>query len=126
MDKVCQLQPRDVIKLDPEQLWLLERSLGSNLAEETANSALETIVSRICCIETAWEAGEFQRLAKSARMLVGVAEQVGMTSLAQVAHDVSGLAVGRDDAARAAVVRRLVRIGDASLAALWDTGESFR
>ena len=126
MGNVCQLQPAEAIKLDPEQLWLLERSLGANMAEETANTALETIVTRICCIETAWEAGEFQRLSKSARLLVGVAEQVGMTSLADVARDVSDLAVGRDDAARAAVVKRLVRIGDASLAALWDSGESFR
>ena len=57
---------------------------------------------------------------------LGVAEQVGMMSLASVARDVSLLALGNDDAARAAVVKRLVRIGDASLAALWESGESFR
>lgn len=124
MGDVCRLEPLESVKLDSVQLVVLAEQLGPKMAEETADTALEAIVTRVCAIEAAWEAGEFSRMAKSARLLVGAAEQVGLTSLVKVARDVVVLARTNDDAALAAVVKRLVRTGDASLAALWDAGQS--
>ena len=77
---------------------------------------------RLATAGAAWSSGEFTRLGKIARLLVGMSEQVGMMTLAKVASGVADAAGRGDDIALAAVVARLVRVGDASLSAIWDIG----
>ena len=59
-------------------------------------------------------------LRKSARSLVAISDQVGMTTLARVARDVTAAIDCGDDAALSATLFRLIRIGERSLTAVWD------
>ena len=69
-------------------------------------------------IEAAWAAGEFQRLQTTLTKIADLADRTGLTGVAQVAVQAEALVDGRDEVALAAVVARLVRVGEASLATL--------
>ncbi len=59
-------------------------------------------------------------MRKSARSLVAISEQIGMTLLAQVALDVTRCIDAGDRIALAATMARLLRIGERSLSEIWD------
>ena len=120
MDNVVHFRPVEMIFVDPGQLVDLARDRGVPRAEFIASTALEEIAERLTVAEAAWRAGEFQRLAKIARSVVGMSKQMGMHSLADVARQLSAIAVTRDQAAAAALVARLVRVGEGSLTAFGD------
>ena len=60
---------------------------------------------------------------KGALGLVAIADQVGMSMLAQAATAVAICAERRDGPALAATLSRLMRISDCSLTAVWDTAD---
>jgi hypothetical protein len=68
----------------------------------------------------AWRVGEFHRLAKIARSVVGMSGQLGMQTAAEVAGKVAVIVGVSDHAAMAALVVQLVRVGERSLAAFGD------
>ena len=109
------LAPQDDAIIDRARLAGLWRSVGRDAAARIAERAMEDVAERVCAIELAWRAGEFGRMAKTARALIAVAEQIGMVGVAEVATDVCTTLKNRDEAALAAVVARLVRVGDQSL-----------
>lgn len=115
MIEVAAIEHCDEVVIDRARLARLSRSMGPEAALRVAERAIEEVAERICAIELAWRAGEFGRMAKTARALVAVAEQIGMTAVAEVAGDVRVALAARDDAALAAIVSRLVRVGDASI-----------
>jgi hypothetical protein len=114
------LRPVEMIFVDPEHLGGLVRDRGQLLASRMTHTVLEEIAERLTMAEAAWQAGEIQRLAKIARSVVGLAEQVGLATVAHVAGMVAEATTVHDDHALAALVARLVRVGEGSLAALWD------
>lgn len=120
MDNVVHFRPVEMIFVDAEHLVDLARDRGVPRAEFIAYTALEEIAERLTSAEAAWRAGEFQRLAKIARSVVGMSEQLGMQTVAEVAGQVATVASGRDQAALAALIARLVRVGDGSLVAFGD------
>jgi len=103
------------VHLDRARLAGLGRSMGREAAARVAERAIEDVAERICAIELAWRAGEFGRMAKTARALIAIAEQIGMIAVAEVSMDVCTSLENRDEAALAAIVSRLVRVGDLSL-----------
>jgi hypothetical protein len=122
LESVAVLRPEERISLDAGPLLDLAHSMGPGRAEKMADNAIEEMVVRLASVEASWTAGEFQRLAKMARSLVGIADQLGMVTVAGVAREVCALADGHDDVALGAVVARLVRVGEASLASVWGMG----
>ena len=122
MDNVIQFRPVELIFMDAAHLTELARERGTLQAEYIADTALEEIAERLTMAEAAWASGEFARLQKVARLLVGMSEQMGMETLAKVAAMVAEVAAGNDDIAIAALVRRLVHVGEGSLSAIWDIG----
>jgi len=120
MGKVVHFRPVEMIFVDAEHLVDLARDRGGPRAEFIASAALEEIVERLTAVEAAWRAGEFQRLAKIARSVVGMSEQLGMQTVAVVAGHLARVAVANDHAAMAALVARLVRVGEGSLTAFGD------
>lgn len=109
------IQPVEQVQFDRARLACLGRSMGRDAAARVVEQALEEVAERICAIRLAWCSGEFGRMSKAARTLIAVADQIGMASVAEVAADVIKALDARDEAALAAIVARLVRVGDASL-----------
>ncbi len=71
-------------------------------------------------IAAAWDGSDLALVRMRALGLQGMADRLGLTLLAQVAGDVIALCGARDDAALAATVARLDRVGERSLCAIWD------
>lgn len=109
------LKPVERVHLDRARLAGLGRSMGREAATRIVERAIEEVAERICGIELAWRSGEFGRMAKSARSLHVISDQIGMVSVAEVASDVGQALDARDEAALAAIVARLNRVGDISL-----------
>ena len=122
MDNVIRFRPVELIFMDAAHLTELARDKGALRAEYIANTALEEIAERLTMAEAAWVVGEFSRLQKIARSLVGMSEQMGMETLARIAAMAADAATGHDDVALAALVARLMRVGEGSLSAIWDIG----
>lgn len=108
------------VRLDPDKLTALYVQLGAAGAENVVCRAMEELAIRMADLPGLLRSGDYVKLGKTARSLVGIADQIGMGSLARVARDVSDCAHREDLPALAATLARLGRIGDRSLAAIWD------
>lgn len=107
------LCPREAISIDTSQLLDAEGAV-----QMLAEDAVEDMVVCLAGIEAAWSAGEFNRLRASLAAVAGLAERTRLPDVSQVASQALTLAEGRDEVALAAVVARLVRVGELSLATL--------
>lgn len=114
------LRPEESVRLNPNRLTELFVQLGNRGAEGVVCRAMEELAVRLADIETAYWQGEFVKVAKGARGLIAIAEQIGLNGLSQVARHVVVTAAQDDPTAISATVARLVRIGDRSLSAVWD------
>lgn len=122
MADVSELLPGEVVQLEMNQIVRLADQIGLEGADHAASASVEEIIERLCAAESAWQTGEFTRLAEVSRALVGIASEVGMETLALVARNVVAMSSGKDPAALAALVARQSRVGEASLAAIWNLG----
>ena len=122
MSNLAVLRPVEMIFVNPERVMQLARDCGVARAEFIAHAALEEIAERLTAAEAAWSAGEFGRLAKVARSLIGVSDQIGMETLGDTARNVAQDALRADDIALAAIVARMIRVGEGSLAAIGELG----
>ena len=112
-DNVLILCPREAVSVEPVTVSV-ERDGRILLAED----AVEELVVCLAAIEAAWSAGEFKRLKTCLQQVTGIADRAGMVDVAQVADAAAALVQRSDDVALAAVVARLVRVGECSLATL--------
>ena len=76
------------------------------------------------CVWRSWATptarGAIKICKRGARLLAAIADQLGMSTTAQVARDVTRCLDMADPVALAAVVARLLRSGERSLLAVWD------
>lgn len=121
---VAMLIPAETVALDRDQLEVLYRQLGPVGADKIVTHALEELAGHLTEMPVDYCAGRFEELRARGRALAAVAQQVGMTKLARVARDLADLATSQDAPALGAVVARLERIGDGSMAAVWDIGSA--
>ena len=106
------------VRVDPDRLGQLYFNLGEAGAENAICHAMETLALRLGELPRLQKAGDLAGLGRTARSMVGIAEEIGMAAMANVAKDVA-TACGRNDVpAAAATAARLSRIGDSSLTAL--------
>ena len=75
-------------------------------------------MGNIVSIEASWTSGEFGRLASSLKSVQALASKAGLPDVVSVAGQASELLNGYDEVALAAVVARLIRVGECSLATL--------
>lgn len=122
MDNLAVCQPVEIVFVDPTRLFRLARERGVPRAEFILGVALEEIAERLSAADAAWRAGEVTRLAKIARSLVGLSGELGLQTLSGVSAQVAEVAETGDGVTLAAVVTRLVRVGDHSLSAVGDLG----
>lgn len=106
--------------LDHEQLSALYAQLGALGAEDVVRRAMEELALRLSHAERQYRQNELPELRKGSRSLIAIAEQIGMQKLAAVAGDVATCIDQADDIALSATLARLMRVGERSLAAIWD------
>ncbi len=120
MEKICVLRPEEPARLNPDRLDQLFVQLGERGAQNVICRAMEELALRLSSLEDAYRAGAHEAVRKGAKSLIGIADQIGMESLARVAGDVRRCGDRKDHVALASTLSRLVRIGDRSLTAVWD------
>lgn len=110
----------EAANLDHDQLGALYAQLGAVGAEDVLRRAMEELALRLSHSERLYQQSEMPELRKSVHSLIAIADQIGMGKLARVAKDVSiGIDQG-DMVVVAATLSRLMRVGEASLTAVWD------
>jgi hypothetical protein len=118
--------PEDIIFLHPVEAVTLDiGAFQSSIlhsdsvhAMAQADDLFEDFIVCLSAIEAAWSSGEFDRLSSQTEMMVALCESLGLTHSAAVARQLTGLIRAGDDVALAAVVARMVRVGEASLASV--------
>jgi len=106
--------------IDTARLDQLFQKLGERGAESYVMDRVEDISERLADIEWQYRQGALSEIAREARIVSRLSADIGLTSLARVVRDL-GVSAGRGDMiAFRAVWERLVRIGDRSLAQVWE------
>ncbi len=118
--KVTILAQTETVRVDSEKLESLYRQLGDVNAEDIVCRAMEELAVRLSQAEKLYRAGQFAELRKTARLIVAIAEQIGMQALSRGAGQVMDCVDLGDGTALAAVLARLIRIGERSLTQIWD------
>jgi len=116
---ITTLRQAERVVIDRARLVDLVHDLGEAGAERVLDRAVEEISCRLLTVETGWAEGDCARVARTARSLMAIADQVGMHLLAHVACDISLLARSGDAPGLAATVARLQRVGEGSMLAMW-------
>ena len=115
MGKVQYLRVPDHIEVNRGQLDTLCGQIGPQATEEVVCRAMEELAVRLGSISTHLCDGEAEPVAKLARSMVGIADQVGLVTLATAARNLSDAAASGDHHAMTATGVRLARVGDSSL-----------
>lgn len=109
------------MRLDPDRLGALYSQLGEVGAEHLICRAMEELAVRMAHCERLHRQSDWLELRKSARSLVAIADQIGMHMLSRVATDVTMAIDDNNTVAIASTLARLLRIGERSLTAIWDS-----
>lgn len=120
MGEVLGLQPRERIVIDSACLELLCRRLGPHSAEGYLGERVEEISERLADIEWLARQGLMAEVPTDALRVARLCAEIGLASLARAARDLAQVAEQGDSAAWGAVWQRVVRIGDKSLALVWE------
>lgn len=117
---ITQLRPIERIVIDVAALDDLFNRLGDRAAEETVMMRVEAISDSLAEVDGLLRRGDLAGVVPLAQGVSALCLDIGLTSLARVSRDMAVTARGRDPVAIRAVWERLVRIGDRSLAQVWE------
>ena len=123
MSVVSHLRIAEDVRIEAEAFHLLQSSLGRDASESVVERVVVEIAEKLGEAERAHAIADHDALTRTARALGAISEQLGFRLLAQVAQDLRHCTARRDAAALAAVLGRLLRVGDASLAAAIENGD---
>lgn len=118
---ILQMRPTEQVSVDQERLSALYAQLGDAGAEDVVCRAMEELALRLSHCNRLFQDRNWTDLRKNSRALVPISDQVGLERLAAVAGDVVRCIDQRDEVALSATLTRLIRIGERSLTAIWDT-----
>lgn len=120
MTLVYEMRPSERIVIDASALEMLFRRLGDQGAECFVMETVEAISDTLAEVDGFVRRGQLAEIAPRAQAVSKLSTEIGLTSLARVSRDM-GIAARRGDmVAYRAVWERLVRIGDRSLAQVWE------
>lgn len=120
MGYVSRLELSEPVRIHTESLCLLQSTLGVAGSQDVIERAIVEVAERIGQIEQCLQLGDLDQMRRLSRGLAAISEQLGLTKLAQVASDAIQCANRSDMVSLHAVTQRLIRVGDASLAAAID------
>lgn len=115
------LRHDEIVRLDTTRLEVICDELGYSAGETAICAAMEDIAATLALANSAWKKGDLTALHAAAGEVAGRAESLGMLALARVAKHTGLLCITYNDAALAAVVARMNRLGTGSLLAVWET-----
>jgi hypothetical protein len=121
VEHITKLTLEEPVRLDPDRLGALYSQLGEVGAEDVICRAMEELAVRMAHCERLHRQSNWLELRKSARSLVAIADQIGMHMLSRVATDVTMAIDVNNTVAIASTLARLLRIGERSLTAIWDS-----
>lgn len=117
---VYEMRPSERIVIDASALEVLFRRLGDQGAECFVMETVEAISDSLAEVDGFVRRGQLAEIGPKAQKVSKLSTEIGLTSLARVSRDM-GIAARRGDmVAYRAVWERLVRIGDRSLAQVWE------
>lgn len=125
MVKLAVLRHEEGVRLEPERLLAIYAELGDRNGDHVIGRAIEEMAVRIADMQRhaddpcGGDAGS-EALVLAAGALIRVARRIGLTTVARVAQDAMIAAWADDGPAQAAILARLMRIGDRSLNAIWE------
>jgi hypothetical protein len=120
MIDVSRLRIAENVYIQPEALTIFQSGFGDDGAHDLVERAVIDVAERMGLVEQALVQGDLDQLRDSAHGLGKIGEQLGFLLLARVADDVIICAERGDISAIHSVTERLIRVGDASLAAAID------
>ena len=113
-DNVIFLRPDEPVALDVPMPVVG----GDGAAAIWADDAVEEMVVALAAMEAAWVSCEFSRLVRVSETLEALAAKLGIATVARIAGQLRDAVAAGDDVAIAAIMGRLVRVGEASLATI--------
>ncbi|MCB1388719.1 MAG: hypothetical protein KDK12_06175 [Rhodobacteraceae bacterium] len=120
MTFVIEMRPSERVIIDTATLDDVFQRLGERGAEAYVMDAVESISDTLAQVDALVRLGRLAEIPPHAQRVSRRSADIGLTSLARVARDM-GIAARRADlVAYRAVWERLVRIGDRSLAQVWE------
>ena len=120
MTFVIEMRPRERVIIDTATLDEVFRRLGESGAESFVTETVEGISDTLAVVDALVRDKKLDEIPPHAYRASRLSAEIGLTSLARVSRDM-GLAARRGDlVAYRAVWERLVRIGDRSLAQVWE------
>lgn len=120
MAQILQFRPVERVVIDPACLDVLCRRLGRHGAEGFVSERVEEISERLADIDWLHRQGLLGDIPGDALRVARLSGEIGLVSLARAARDLAQVAQTNDAAGSAAVWERVVRIGDRSLAQVWE------
>ncbi len=117
-ENIVVLCPHEVISIESSEFFFLNDAELVGGFAPLAEDAVEDMVVFLAGIEAAWATGEFTRLGVTLESVATLASRIGLKDVATVAYQALDLVEAKDEVALAAVIARLVRVGESSLATL--------
>ena len=117
-ENVIVLCPSEVISIEPPEFAEAFETGVAGVFAPFAEDAVEDMVVCLAGIEAAWASSEFKRLGTTLGTVIDLSGRTGLKDVAFVASEARALIDKKDEVALAAVIARLVRVGEASLATL--------
>lgn len=117
---VVELRPSERVIIDAATLDELFERLGDRGAEGFVMQTVETISDILAEVDAFVRHDALDEIPPRAQAVSRLCTEIGLTSLARVSRDMAISARKQDLVAYRAIWERLVRIGDRSLAMVWD------
>ncbi len=117
---VARIEFSESVRVDGACLEHIFETLGVRAGEAAICAAMEDVAGLIQSALQFWKRCNLDELELAARQVGGIADRLGLVTLAGVSRDVAALCRGADGAALAAAVARMTRLGERSLIAIWE------
>jgi len=117
MKQLSRLRFAEDVNLEPGALSLLHNGVDVDESHDVIECAVVKVAEFMGAVEQALIHEDIEALQKAARALGALGDKFGFLVVAKVAQDVIACAQDRNFPALYAVTERLIRVGDASLAA---------
>ena len=108
--------------VDKQVIQTLRNSVGDARYQEIAEDAAFMLAERLGRLDRALRDGDYTMCYRHALNVCGISSQIGMAKVANTARDVMKCAKAKDSVALGAVVGRLNRLAESSLATVFDHG----
>lgn len=109
--QIVELRPNEAQRVDAERIGAIYARVGPVMAESTINRAMQILGDRLDALEVEGRDGALR--------VVGIAEGVGLTTLAHCARGAAEAANTGDPVASAAARARVRRAGNRALRLVW-------